>query len=129
MNFLEHNNAMVEYNEHLESMNISLHGTIPHEELRQISLIEYDLIRQHQIKKCMVNIQGIDFSSIKIQQYLQEDWFPQVAKYGMIQVAVVVSEKVYISLFGDRFYPYINDAGMVIQYFKDMSLANEWISG
>lgn len=120
----------VQYDESLCLLRYQWYGGNPLHSFAQVMNYLADLIQTHQIKRVLVDMNGLPDLSMKEQIWVGVNWFPRVAAQSVQQVAVVVppaatyNQMVVESLLGLGHHI----ARFDVQFFADPRSALDWLT-
>ena len=101
---------------------------IPYPDFLKTVEQEYELIRNHHLKKCMIDLRLITVYATGMPEYVKDVWFPTVQSLGMQYIAFVVPEAVLGQMSMNRAHKNTEaNASMTVEHFKDIKDAMAWL--
>lgn len=128
MDSLINNFVEVRAEKQLNVLSVKFLRFIPFPEFLKAVEREYELIRQHHLKKCMIDLRLVPVYDKGMPEYVQDVWFPTVQSLGMQHIAFVVPEAVLGQMSMNRAHKKTEaNAGMAVEHFKDVKDAMAWL--
>lgn len=128
MDNLVNNYVEVRMDKSLNALSVKFLGFIPYKDFVKTLEYEYDLIRQYQSKKCVIDLRLIPVYAAGATEYVKDTWFPTVSSLGMRQVAFIVPEAVLGQMSMNKAHENTKTVGgMAVEHFKDFDAAVGWL--
>lgn len=120
--------AELALNKELSILAVKYLNFTPHEEFVKIVEYEYELIKQYQIKKILVDLRRLPVYASGTKEYVKDVWFPTVKKLGVRYVAVIVPEATLAQMAMNKAHEASSELQTLkIDHFKDSESAKEWL--
>jgi hypothetical protein len=101
---------------------------IPYPDFLKAVEQEYELIRNHYLRKCMIDLRLISVYDNGMPEYVNDVWFPTVQSLGVRYIAFVVPEAVLGQMSMNRAHKNTEaNVGMNVEHFKDIKGAMDWL--
>jgi hypothetical protein len=89
---------------------------------------EYQLIRLHQLQKCVIDLRSFPVYPNGAPEYVKDTWFPTVSKLGIKHIAFVVPESVLGQMSMNKAHQESQSVGGIsVKHFSDSASANAWL--
>jgi len=112
----------------LNALTVKFLGFTPHEEFKKILEYEFEMIKTHQVRKCVVDLRLIPVYASGSKEFVKDIWFPTVKKLGVRFVAFIVPE----ATLGQMAMQKAHEAAqslitLKVEHFKDTESAKSWL--
>ena len=120
--------AEIALNKELSILAVKFLNFTPHEEFRKIVEYEFELIKQYQIKKMLIDLRLLPVYASGTKEYVKDIWFPTVKKLGLRYTAFIVPEATLAQMAMNKAHDISDDTNALkINHFKDSGTAKEWL--
>ncbi len=103
-------------------------GHIREEDFKEFAAEILDKIRESKVEKLLCDTSGLKVMSPKVQEWINETWFPNANKLGISHIAFVVPDNIFGKVSMEQTNKDKQKIGAIdINYFNSISSAREWI--
>jgi len=128
MNNLDNKYASVYFDSARAALSVTFKGFVPHAELITIVEHEFALIRQHKIKKCMIDLREYQVYAPGSKEYIDTVWFPQVIAEGVKRIAIIVPTSIFAQSGMKKAHERAETSNTItVNHFDQPSKAWEWL--
>ncbi len=120
--------VQVSYNREFDCLQVKFKGFIPYDSFVKILQHEYAMIRYYKLKKCIIDLREIGIYAPGVSELVKNEWFGQVLKNGVKNIAFVVPENVFGQQSMNKAHQTVKEKNpLTMEYFKDLPTAQQWI--
>lgn len=121
-------NGCVTYIPEHEYIDLKCVGFFTYEEVVQITEYTCEMLRFHNVHKCVINLQQVKIYPSGVEEYLRDIWYKKLVDAGVSRIAYIVPQ----DIFGRASMTVVHagDAAKKIQrkYFVEELNAKEWLN-
>ncbi len=128
MDDLVNGKVEVRADKQLRTLSVKFLGYLEFPEFVKILEHEYQLIRAHQLQKCVVDLRSIPVYPNGAPEHVKDVWFPTVSKLGIKHIAFIIPESALGQMSMNKAHQEAESvAGMAVKHFSDNASASAWL--
>ena len=109
-------------------LSVKFLGFVPTKDFISILEYEYELIHQHQLSKCFIDLRLIPVYGKGSTEYVRDVWFPEITALGMRYVAFVAPEATLGQMSMKSAHKDAeSETAIAVKHFSDPEAAMTWL--
>lgn len=116
-----------EYDADCDCAIVSWHGRVPDDKLREINLRFLEFVKENRVKKMIQDVLIVSELSKEYQEWLSDEYIPQLHAAGIQYSAVVMPIRPLDSMDLELVVDQVKSQSIEMRYFSILSAAKNWL--